>query len=216
MSRQPTLAEILADDTGNIRAEVADLLLEHPGPLAQAVHQARPRRQFIARNWIVYGLIVLLLCLVFSALKDLNRSTHSSAESLVTGRHSNPAVDTRAVADLRTGKTGRVIGDSVSIRTQPNLQGEIISLVNQNEILNVISFHNGWYKVALSSQGSGYIFGAYLLPQDFNSYPYEIVITKDNQTKLLVNKEDDPLYFAVLWPDGQTTRILKEDVAIYQ
>lgn len=215
MSRQPTLAEILADDTGTIRAEVADLLLEHPAPQAQAAHHARPRRQFIARNWIVYGLIVLLLCLVFSALKDLNHSTQSSAESLAIGRHSNSAVDTRAVADLRTGKTGRVIGDSVIIRTQPNLQGEIISLANQNEILNVISFHNGWYKVALSSQGSGYIFGAYFLPQDFNSYPYEIVITKDNQTKLLVNKGDDPLYFTVLRPDGQTTRILKEDVAIY-
>jgi len=215
MSRQPTLAEILADDTGNIRAEVADLLLEHPAPQAQAAHQARPRRQFISRKWIVFGLIVLLFCLVFSALKDLTASQHSPAESLATGRHSNSAVDTRVVVDLRTGKTGQVIGDSVIIRTQPNLQGEIISVVNQKEILNVISFHNGWYKVALSGQGSGYIFGAYLLPQDFNSYPYEIVITKDNQTKLLVNKGDDPLYFTVLRPDGQTTRILKENVAIY-
>ncbi len=39
MARQPTLAEILADDTGRIRPEVADLLMEPPPP------RPRPRIQ---------------------------------------------------------------------------------------------------------------------------------------------------------------------------
>ena len=213
MNRPPTLAEILSEDTGIIRPEVADLLLEPRAPRTRVAHQpihppppqARPRRHPIGRRLLVFGLIVLLLCLVLGALlEDPNALQPASRET--------PKAQQAATA----ARTGRVIGIGVSIRTQPGLQGEIIKEVNQDEILKVLSFHNGWYRVALSGQVSGYIFGAYLIPQDFDSSSYRAAITKDDQTKLLVIEKGDPSYFAVLWPDGQTTRVLKDDVAILQ
>lgn len=211
MNRQPSLAELLADNTNNIRPEVADLLLQPHARLAQAAPPAPPVpriRVLWGRCCLALGFIVLLVYLSYTFLKSEKADAPGSAVTLRTAQ-----TITAQTEQMRTLKTGRVIGESVSIRTQPNLQGEIIKTVNQNDWLKVISFHNGWYRVALPGRDSGYIFGAYLLPQDFDSHPYHAVLAKDDQAKLLVRVDDNPVSFSVLWPDGQTTRILKENVA---
>ncbi len=100
-----------------------------------------------------------------------------------------------------------IMGDNVNVRSQPNLQGEIIRKANRDEILKVISFRDGW------NEGSGYVFGAYLIPQNFDVYPYRVVTT-NNQTKLLVKEEGDPTHYLAIMPDGETTWMRKEDVAI--
>ncbi|HRS96577.1 MAG TPA: SH3 domain-containing protein [Smithella sp.] len=221
MDRQPSLAELLSDNRNNIRPEIADLLMQSRQALqAQAARQpvrpplpqARPRSQSLDRGLTILLLIVLALALAESAIKYFNPSKPGAVEPDEIRKFYRAELLPVPTADEGTGKTGLVIGESVSIRTQPNLQGEVIKTVNQNELLKVISFHNGWYRVALPDQNSGYIFGAYLLPQDFDSHPYHAALAKDDQTKLLVKVDDNPVSYSVLWPDGQTTRILKENV----
>jgi hypothetical protein len=221
MNRQPSLAEILSEDTGEIREEIADLLLEPHAPQGRAERQpapppppqARPWRQPLDRGLTILLLIVLVLILAESVMKYFNTSKPAAVESDEIKKSYRAELLPVPKADVETGKTGLVIGESVSIRTQPNLQGEIIKAVNQNDLLQVISFHNGWYRVALPDHDRGYIFGAYLLPKNFDSHPYHAALAKDDQTKLLVKVDDNPVSFSVLWPDGQTTRILKENVA---
>ncbi len=77
MRRQPTLAEILSDDTGKIRAEVADLLMEPNNqrlrPVQQARPQPRPQRRPFRIGWIVIGLAILLVVIIskaFNGSKD--------------------------------------------------------------------------------------------------------------------------------------------------
>ncbi|MFA5942304.1 MAG: SH3 domain-containing protein [Candidatus Paceibacterota bacterium] len=253
MRRQPTLAEILADDTGQIRAEVADLLMEPNAGRMQPARQLRNDPWPLGRAWIIFGLIIGLVFLVISALGNLSPRRPDSVKTLqsspdVKPRNlpesplpslplpvqpaekepaenriaMNPAVpiqDSRPAVPFspaRAGKTGRVFGHSVSIRTQPSLQGEIIKDVNQDQILNILSFHNGWYQVALANQKSGYIFGAYLIPLNFDVSPYHAAVTNYDRTKLLIREAGHPFHFQVIWPDGQTTRILRNDVALYR
>jgi hypothetical protein len=77
MRRQPTLAEILSDDTGKIRVEVADLLMEPNNqrlrPVQQARPQPRPQRRPFSVGWIVIGLAILLVVIIskaFNGSKD--------------------------------------------------------------------------------------------------------------------------------------------------
>lgn len=223
MRNQPTLAEILADDAGNIRAEIADMLMEPQAQRLPGVHRVRRHRRSLLRSWLIVGFTILFIGIAIYDLMDLAppRSEPKATEKTNEGHSSatSPAKDLNAVEpvmSLNTGKTGRVIGDSVFIRTQPNLQGEIIKIVNEDEILNVISFDGRWYHIALSNQQSGYIFGAYLLPQDFDSAPYLVAVLNKDQSKLLVRDCGHPLHFHAIWPNGQITWILKEDVAIYK
>ena len=84
MARQPTLAEILADDTGRIRPEVADLLMEPPpqGPRPQqprpivrpqarrqpGVQQQQPRR--FGAGWATLSLVIFAVMLALIISKD--------------------------------------------------------------------------------------------------------------------------------------------------
>ncbi len=79
--------------------------------------------------------------------------------------------------------------------------------------MKVISFRDGWYEVVLFNEGSDMFSGAYLIPQNFDVYPYRVVVT-NNQTKLLVKEEGDPTHYLAIMPDGETTWMRKEDVAI--
>lgn len=213
MRRQPTLAEILSDDTGKIRAEVADLLMEPNNQRLRPVQQARPqpRPQRWPIGWIVIGLAILLIVIISKAFNGSKDHYIETARLQATENRSQFPV--APPAEVKAVRNGMVIGDNVNIRSQPNLQGEIIRKANQDEILKVISFRDGWYEVVLFNEGSGYVFGAYLIPQNFDLYPYRVVIT-NNQTKLLVKEEGNPTHYLAIMPDGETTWMRKEDVAI--
>ncbi len=269
MNRQPTLAEILSDDTGLIRPEVADLLLTpRPRVLAQrrvvrqapAVQPAPPRLP-LGRVWIGIGIIIVLAGIVISVIANIISRRVNAQENLANSFEpvafeisaappvtvpaaapavsascsgTSQAVEYNVVTPVKApeierdsdqsgqpmlfpaGKIARVLGDGVSIRTQPNLQSYILSKVKQNEIVNVISLDKGWYQVKLANQHSGYIFGAFLYPQDFDSSPYRVAIAKADQTKMLVKDTGQTSYFQTIWPNGQIMWILKDDVAIYK
>lgn len=215
MRHQPTLAEILSDDTGKIRAEVADLLMEPNAQRLRPAQQARPQpraqRRTFGVGWIVLGLVILLVIIVLRALNASKARNIEPNQNLTM--ESSPQVPVAPPAEVKTVRTGMVIGDKVSIRSEPSLQGGIIKEVNRDEILNVISFRDGWYEVALFNQGSGYIFGAYLIPQNFDFNSYRVVMN-NNKTKFLVKEEGNPTHYLAILPDGKTTWVRKEDVAI--
>lgn len=247
MQRQPTLAEILADDTGKIRAEIADLLLEPNARRIQEMRQVPAHRAPRGREWIIFGLIVLLIFLVLNGIKDLNaprpdpvRTSGSPqfpaepipviqdrTENTIAVDDSNIQMNSDATSQVpysaeepevtvRTGKIVRVIVASVSIRMRPDLQAEILTDAEENQMMDVVSFHNGWYQVVLPDGNSGYIFGAYLSPLNFDVYPYRATISKDERTNLLIKDVNDPINYQVIRPDGQTTWIYRDDVEIYQ
>ncbi len=133
-------------------------------------------------------------------------------EAIVEEVHDNQA-DLPTPVPVR--QAARIIGDLVRVRAQPNLEADIISRVNRDDVLEIISFDNGWYQVALADEGSGYIFGAYLMPEDADSYPYQAAVIKAGEIKILIRDAGRPKYFLSLWPDGETTWVLKEDVETY-
>jgi uncharacterized protein YgiM (DUF1202 family) len=215
MRRQPTLAEILSDDTGKIRAEVADLLMEPNNqrlrPVRQARPQPRPQQRPFRIGWIVIVLAILLVVIISKAFNGSKNYNMETTRMQATENSSQFPV--APPAKVMAVRKGMVIGDNVNVRSQPNLQGEIIRKANQDEILQVISFRNGWYEVVLLNERSGYVFGAYLIPQNFDVYPYRVVTT-NNQTKLLVKEEGNLSHYLAIMPDGKTTWMRKEDVAI--
>ena len=80
MRRQPTLAEILSDDTGKIRAEVADLLMEPNNPRLRPAQQARPQprpqRRPFRIGWIIIGLAILLIVIISKAFNGSKNHYH--------------------------------------------------------------------------------------------------------------------------------------------
>jgi hypothetical protein len=226
MRRQPTLAEILSDDTGKIRAEIADLLMD---PNAQSIGQTvrqpmpQPRQQprSVKIRWIFLGLAILIIIIVLRSLNIFKPSRQDFSEILET-KHAPSFVSATPApikpptrTETEVLKKGAVIGNNVLIRAEPNQSGDIIQEANQDDIFNIISFHDGWYEIELPNQNHGYIFGAYLLAQNFDSHPYRAAVNKD-MTKLLVKDEGSPEHYTIIFPSGQTTLIRKEDVEIYQ
>jgi hypothetical protein len=217
MRRQPTLAEILSDDTGKIRAEVADLLMDpnvqrHQRTVQQPRPQPREQQRSFKVRWILLGLVILIVVIVLRAL-NASKPSRNNLSEILEAKHASFFV--APVARTEVAKKGIVIGNNVIIRTQPSIQGEVVEEVNPDDVLNIISFHDGWYEVELFDQSHGYIFGAYLIPQNFDAHPYRVAITKD-MSKLLVKDEGSPTHYRVIFPDGQTTLIGKEDVEIYK
>jgi hypothetical protein len=245
MNRQPTLAEILSDDTGRIRAEVADLLMQPQARVHPQQRVRQPQRAHWGRRFLVANFIILLF---FSAIAAFSNSRPRRPEPIeVTQQVFAPApVQARPAAPMEqpvedgitveakarnteansnpttrpwsvpTWQTGQVIGDVVRVRAQPNLEAEVVSMAERGVILKVVSFNDGWYQVERDDHRPGYIFGAYLQPLDFDPAPYRVAITKADQSKVLVKEVDQPLYFQALRPYGQTTWILKDDVEIYR
>lgn len=255
MNRQPTLAEILSDDTGKIRAEVADLLLEPRRlpirPRVRVAEQARPRRLPFGRGWIAMGLIVVVAIWGIGVLNDqrphrakpgeiagageyllrpaaqpmptipLQETAQTSSNNVGTGTQAAKGpqdADIQSVppAPSPAGKTGRVIGDAVCVRMRPNLEAGILSRVSQDDIVEIVSFENGWYQVTLADNTRGYVFGAYVLLPDAEAYPHRAASLKTGGIKILVRDAGRPNYFLAFWPDGQTTWILKEDVEVHR
>ncbi len=196
MTRQRTLAEILADDTGNIRPEVADLLMEPDQPrgqiqpvqsrfhhAAQVIDRPVPNQwppiqgQPLSSGLIAFGLAILTVLITLVVRQDLNSSAqaHHEVKAAVSGATVQPLVKTEKVEDsipakqnLNTQVTypAMVLREGFNIREKPSAQGETIKRVEEGEILNVLSFKDGWYKVVLDER-IGYIFGVYiLLPRD--------------------------------------------------
>jgi len=153
-------------------------------------------------------LLVVIISKAFNGSKD--HYTEITRMQTTDNRYQFPVAPPSEVMAVRKGM---VIGDNVNVRSKPNPQGEIIRKANRDEILKVISFRDGWYEVVLLNEDNGYVFGAYLLPQNFDVYPYRVVVT-NNQTKLLVREEGDPTHYLAIMPDGETTWMRKEDVAI--
>jgi uncharacterized protein YgiM (DUF1202 family) len=114
--------------------------------------------------------------------------------------------------ELATNK-GRVLGDNVYIREMPSLKADIIKLAMQGDIVDLLSFANGWYKISLENHKSGYIFGAFLSPLDFDSYPFRPGMMKD-QNKVLLKVDGPTGYYQLIYPDGRKGLIRTEDVSI--
>ncbi len=257
MARQPTLAEILSDDTGRIRPEFGDMLLEPPPRVQaprraqvarQAQAQPQPLRPPLGRGWIITGLIIFLLFFIIDVFRDFQARRVEPPDIVhremviepplapaayiptvyreavakdnvlinvkVTGVEESPNLPVTP-RPVEKEKIARVIGDFVNIRTQPNLEADIIGKVKQNESLKVICFENGWYRVELVDHNTGYVFGAYVWPRNFDLYPYKIAMLKAGQEKILIKEMGHPSHYQALWPNGETTEVLKEDVEIY-
>ncbi len=43
---------------------------------------------------------------------------------------------------------GRVVGNGVNVRASSSVEGEVLTVLNQNETVNVNGFENGWYDVS--------------------------------------------------------------------
>ena len=80
MRRQPSLAEILSDDTGSIRAEIADLLMEPNPQRAPAVHRAQPQLRPLTRGWLNFALFVALVVLIVGAFSHPSVHRNDSME----------------------------------------------------------------------------------------------------------------------------------------
>lgn len=226
MRRQPTLAEILSDDTGKIRAEVADLLMDpnvqrHRPIIQQPRPQPREQRRSFNVRWILLGLGILIVVIVFRSF-DKSKPRHDDLLKIMETKQASTFVVAPPVVpappartEVEADKKGVVNGNNVIIRMQPNLNGSIIEEANRDDTFKVISFYDGWYEIELANQSHGYIFGAYLIPQNFDSHPYRSAVTRD-MTKLLVKDEGSPIHYRVIFPDGQTTLVGKEDVQLYK
>ncbi len=73
MQRQQTLADLLADDTGNLRPEVANLLMGRPRQrsLAPFVRRAA-RREITIRGWVLAVVALsFLVTIIFASSKHL-------------------------------------------------------------------------------------------------------------------------------------------------
>jgi hypothetical protein len=217
MARQPTLAEILADDTGKIRREVADLLMEPAPARPQVAPRPDAQRRPLSRAWLAFIAVVFIIILGLAFLPDQDSRVQTS--ELVRIYRGNAVENYSPRIEKKENrppiKKGRVIGDNVNVRGEPSLQGQIIQKVHQGQVLEVLSFVDGWYRILLEDQRPGYIFGAYLLPLDFESCPYLIGMTK-SQTKVLLKEVNHPIYYQVILPNGQKGMIRKDNVALIQ
>jgi hypothetical protein len=224
MERPPSLAEILADETGRIRPEVADLLMEpnpeRPRPNPRPQPRPPVQRQPFRLRWVVIGLIVLIIYLLIPQCPKRATPVLQNPESTVVPERiaiTPPITPPRPVEKKQEGQTiknGRVLGDNVNIREQAGLQFPVIKMVHQNEIVTVLSFQDGWYKIRLEDQKSGYLFGAFLLPLNFDSFPYRAGVTRD-QTRVLIKIEENRIYYQLISANGQSSLIKKDDVSFH-
>jgi len=107
----------------------------------------------------------------------------------------------------------KVFGYDVNIRESPRTDSIVVRQVSQGEIFQVISYSDGWYEIKAEKIESGFIFGAYLLPIDFNHPFLWNGLSKDNK-KLLLTKAHRPSTFKILTPDGTNKFIDKSHVKI--
>jgi len=220
MTRDINLADLLADDTGNIRPEVAGLLMEER-PLRRVV----PWRQIRIPAWFILGLVTLIILkAIFSGsdkLRDgiqIARPVIPSSEAAASESSASAATEPKLTQgnlvreQYYLGK-GRVFGFRVNIREQPSLDGLIMGQTNQNEVFQIISFEDGWYQVLLGGRRIGYIFGAYLLPMDFSVAPYRVGVARD-KTKLLLSESRHQDWYKVIFPNGEERYIRRRHVRI--
>lgn len=219
MRRQVTLADLLADDTGNIRPEVAGLLMEERSP------RRVPRGRMRIPPWFIVGLVILsILKALFSGSEKpmggikISPPVPLSCEAVATDRSKFAAVEPKLtqadfVQDPCSLGKGRVFGYRVNIRKQPTLDGLIIGQTNQGKLFDVLSFNNGWYQIRLDDGRIGHIFGAYLLPMDFDVAPYRVGVTRDN-TKVLLTECRHQEWYRIISPNGEDGYIRKRHVSI--
>ncbi|MBW2063311.1 MAG: SH3 domain-containing protein [Deltaproteobacteria bacterium] len=214
MRREQSLADLLADDTGNLRAEVADLLMGD-GPQRGTRHQ-----RFIPR-WFILGLLALTFFVVakFIASPMKNQAGDDGTQAYQQGRtvkidhEQEPVQEAQPVSkENRFGKA-KVFGYKVNIRQYPSLKGSIIRKTNQGDIFQVLSFSDGWYQILLENKQAAYIFGAYLLPIDFELSSHKVGVTRDG-TKLLLTPSRYRCHYQVILPNGERRYIRKSHVRV--
>ena len=57
---------------------------------------------------------------------------------------------------------GRVVGNGVNVRASSSVEGEVLTVLNQNETVNVNGFENGWYDVSCGDV-DGYVRSDFLV-----------------------------------------------------
>jgi hypothetical protein len=125
---------------------------------------------------------------------------------------------------------GEILGQNVNIRRGPGRGFSVITTLHAPLRVRVMSFVEGWYHVK-SSDGEGFVFGAYLKPLNFTcSYelgmvnePYLIVMDENNTAivlprgaKLLLKKDTRCLTcgYEVILPDGRRGTVDPDDVSL--
>ena len=278
MQRQQTLADLLADDTGNLRPEVADLLMERPRQQRVApIIQRAARREITIRGWVLALVALGFLVTIFFALPsederqretapvprqnifqadrqaanmvnltkakgfayniDVRQSPSPETSKVIHARQQEasplvsffdeherqkepgPATEQDAIQDgNHEGNTpnlgrARVFGFNVNVRRSPSLQSPVIRKTNQSDTFPVLSFSDGWYEVLLENDKCGYIFGAYLLPMNFQIASHMVGIARD-RTKLLLAPSRYQGRYQVILPSGERHYIRESDVRV--
>jgi hypothetical protein len=214
MTREQNLADLLADDTGNLRAEVADLLMGD-GP-----QRGARQHRFIPR-WFILGFLALTFFLVARLIvssmrneaRHEMRQAYQQVENVEPDGKPEPVQESQPVSKKGRFGKAKVFGYKVNIRQSPSLKAFIIGKTNQGEVFQVLSFSDGWYRILLENKQPGYIFGAYLSPIDFELSSHRVGITRDG-TKLLLTPCQYQGYYQVILPNGESHYIRKSHVRI--
>jgi hypothetical protein len=128
MAREPSNREILADDAGNIRAEVADFLMQPAQPrqrpqlrppLRQGHQQVRRER---SNGWLFFFIILS----VFFFITTISKGHHS--ENKITDRQE------RAQTIGESSMTGPIVIDSNETNDRkPEIQGHFVQVEKREE-----------------------------------------------------------------------------------
>lgn len=177
MTRRPNL-DWLADDEGNLTAEVARVLqgglpqAEEPraarpqsAPPAPARATAQPMaRQPIPRvvvpaHWMPVVVIGAALIGLVLGRWSGSRSSHPDA---VPNFAEVPAAAIPPVAPAADLHTAVVNAVNVNLRVGPGLDAPVQSELTSGEIVRLGVEHDGWFAVETSSGVKGFVFGAFL------------------------------------------------------
>lgn len=212
----------LADDEGNLRADVARDLLgaplpPAPGPPAPApvrppVVAAAQARRPLAQPVVPVGLvqvatlpIVPLLLGVIGALVGFSFGIWFVGRPIA--RHDGLSLVPETTA---AGRAAFVNGLDVNVRSGPGLSFPPILKLTAGESLLVGAERSGWFAVTTNTGMSGWVFGAFLRGQGSANQGAAVVtqfLTSDGIGQRVVLRPGDKV-FVVRNGDGQTDVIL--------
>lgn len=106
---------------------------------------------------------------IVSALTALNLAAICHAvpagdsEKSVKAAPNSPATASKAANHPFEAFTGKVNGNKVRMRTQPDLDGKIIKELNKGDLLIIVGENNGYYAVKPPKGTKAYVFRSYVL-----------------------------------------------------
>ncbi|MBR1599657.1 MAG: C40 family peptidase [Lachnospiraceae bacterium] len=74
-------------------------------------------------------------------------------------------------------QVARVAADTINVRAEESTDSEVLDLKDQGDALTVLGQENGWYKVAVNDETTGYVSGDYV----YIDYIYETAVTIEEE-----------------------------------